>query len=301
MTQFYNRQMPQAQGFFDPMRPGGLNLAGGVRDMVGRLIEKQRYEDTQRVQEEKLKQTQEGLDIDRLRAEAYGKYVEGQQKPSMPDWVQKGIFLNQTDPEAYPTVGHGVQAILKIKKPEQIPAQVDPSFESSVLVPQYGENWREELPPDRFWAIQKEHVMATRPSKENIQTEAEYREEIMKYDIGMDKVKLNGLDAIAEKMNADIMVQFGDESQKAMAAQRYQQQAAQFIEMWNEQVERGHQSINQAYLKGSTSGKTSDSSSTALGGGEPKPPEGWVKTGTTPDGRTIYLTPKGKRMIWGKE
>ena len=49
MTQFYNRQMPQAQGFFDPMRPGGLNLAGGVRDMVGRLIEKQRYEDKQRI------------------------------------------------------------------------------------------------------------------------------------------------------------------------------------------------------------------------------------------------------------
>ncbi len=54
MTQYYQRQMPQAQGFFDPMMPGGLNLAAGARDVVGSIIEKQRYEDTQRVQEEKL-------------------------------------------------------------------------------------------------------------------------------------------------------------------------------------------------------------------------------------------------------
>ncbi len=40
MTQYYQRQMPQAQGFFDPMMPGGLNLAGGVRDIVGTIIEK---------------------------------------------------------------------------------------------------------------------------------------------------------------------------------------------------------------------------------------------------------------------
>jgi hypothetical protein len=283
------------------MMPGGLNLAGGARDIVGTIIEKQRYEDAQRVQEEKLRQSQEGIDIDRLRAEAYEKYVEGQGQGKMPDWMQKGMFLSQIDPERWPSPGHAVVDILKIKEPEEIPVQVDPALENEVLLPQYGPNWRQELEPSRFWAIQKEHVMSTRPSKENIQTEAEYREEIMKYDIGMDKVKLNGLDAIAEKQNADIMVQFGDENQKGMAAQRYQQQAAQFIEMWNAQKERGHQSINQAYLKGSTSGKTPGSSGTALGGGEPTPPAGWVKTGTTPDGRTIYLTPEGKRMIWGKE
>jgi hypothetical protein len=293
--------MPEAQGFFDPMMPGGLNLAAGARDIVGTIVEKQRYEDEQRVQEEKLRQAQEGIDIDRLRTEAYAKHVEGQQGASIPDWMQKGMFLSQIDPERWPSPGHAVVDILKIKDPEKIPVQVDPALENEVLLPQYGSNWRQELEPSRFWAIQKEHTLSTRPSKENIQTEAEYREEIMKYDIGMDKVKLNGLDAIAEKQNADIMVQFGDENQKGMAAQRYQQQAAQFIEMWNAQRERGHQSINQAYLKGSTSGKTSDSSGTALGGAEPKPPAGWAKTGTTPDGKTIYLTPEGKRMIWGKE
>ncbi len=217
----------------------------------------------------------------------------------MPDWLQKGMFLSQTDPERWPSPGHAVVDILKIKEPEEIPVQVDPALENEVLLPQYGSNWRQELDPARFWAIQKEHAISKRPSKENIQTEAEYREEIMKYDIGMDKVKLNGLDAIAEKMNADIMVQFGDENQKGMAAQRYQQQAAQFIEMWNAQKERGHQSINQAYLKGSTSGKTPDSSDTALNGAEPKPPVGWTYLYTDQSGTKVYITPEGKKKNWG--
>lgn len=298
MTSYYQRQMPPAEGFFDPTMPGP-NIAAGARDMIGRIIEKQRYEDAQRVQEEKLQQGQEAIDIDRLRAEAYQKYVEGQQKPSMPDWIQKGMFLSQMDPETYPTPGHGVSAVLKIKKPEQIPAQVDPEFESNVLLPQYGKDWRKQLAPERFWDVWKEYEITSRPRTVDIQTEGEYREEVMDYKLKMDDLKARMLNAIGENMNADIMVQFGDESQKAMAAQRYQQQGAEAIKRWEEQYQRGLELINQAYLKGSAPGKTPGSSGTALGGGEPKPPAGWVKTGTTPDGRTIYLTPEGKRKVWG--
>jgi hypothetical protein len=291
--------MPQAQGFFDPTMPGP-NLGAGFKDIAMAVVENQRYQEAQRLQGEELKQGQEKIDIDRIRAEAYGKYVEGQGQTKMPDWVQKGIFLNQVDPGTYPTVGSGVQAILKIKKDEPIPAQVDTSFENSVLIPQFGKDWRKDLPTERFWDVWKEHEMATRPSKIAPQTDAEYREEVMKYDLGMDKVKLNGLKAISDAQNADIMVQFGDEEQKMQAGQRYIQQAQEFIKMWTEQREQGHQSINQAFLKSSTAGRTSDSGDVTVGGGEPRPPTGWVKVGTTQDGRTIYLTPEGKRKIWSK-
>jgi len=175
-----------------------------------------------------------------------------------PEWIQKADFIRQADPTSYPTLGHAVQAVLKIEKPEQIPVQVDPGLINEVLLPQYGENWREELKPARFWAIQKEYAVTKRPKTIKIQTEAEYREEIRDFKLNMDKVKLNGLDAIADAQNADVMVQFGDETQKALAAQRYEQQATQLIEMWKEQYQRGLQLINESFLKGSTSGKTPD-------------------------------------------
>ncbi len=122
MTQFYNRQMPEAQGFFDPTMPGP-NIAAGARDLISRIIEQQRYQDAQKVQEEKLKQSQESIDIDRMRAKAYMEYAKAQGLPvpkkmtSLEEKIWYRVNVLQEDPQ------EAVKSVLGDKTDELTPWQ----------------------------------------------------------------------------------------------------------------------------------------------------------------------------------
>lgn len=97
MTTFYNRQMPPAQGFFDPTMPGP-NIPAGVREFITRLTEQRRHEEKQKTGRVELEQEQQKIDISRGRAEDYGKYVElmGKRPQGKMSSLEEKIYYRRT-------------------------------------------------------------------------------------------------------------------------------------------------------------------------------------------------------------
>ena len=158
-TGYYRQPNLEPSGFYNPYLPYP-DIAQGVRGFTSGLEERKRYE-----QEQALKQQQMGLEERRTKVQEESLAFRKQQKPELPDYVQKAQYLVQFFPDEY-DMGKAMKEVLKIKPSENIPATIaDKNFEQ-YLTGAFGDNWREELTPDWFWDMKAEYDRRTRPVKE---------------------------------------------------------------------------------------------------------------------------------------